>query len=499
MTHHEDDFITYAEKNLQIATKNNGLSPLILNKAQSYIHQKLQQQLEQTGKVRAIILKGRQQGCSTYIAARFYWKATNFNATRVFIITHSRDATDNLFSIVEKFHDYVPEEIRQPTKISSAKEKYFHKIASGYRVGTAGSKAVGRSQTIQLLHASEVAFWANAQEHFAGIIQAVPDLPGTEIILESTAFGTANKFHQIWSEAINGNSEYMAIFVPWYWQDEYRKEPPTDWLVDEENIKYARNYNLDIKQIYWMITKKALLGSCQLFMREYPANAAEAFESDNGLSFIPSQLIIAARKTILDLDDFSPKLGGCDPARFGDDRTSFAIRQGRVVEHIKSFYHLDTMEVVGLCLKYINDFALDKLFIDMVGLGAGIFDRLKELGYQDKIIAVNAATSPLDKSRYSNKRAEMWDCLKKWLENPPIKIPDLDSLHSDLSAPYYSYDSLGRLQIEKKESLRKRGICSPDEADALCLTFAFPVRAKLARQNDSQPAFAKIEYHPYKI
>ena len=79
-----------------------------------------------------------------------------------------------------------------------------------------------RSSTIQLFHGSEVAFWPFAETHAAGVLQAVPNQPGTEIILESTANGVGNFFHKKWREAETGRSEYLAIFVPWHWQDEYR-------------------------------------------------------------------------------------------------------------------------------------------------------------------------------------------------------------------------------------------------------------------------------------
>jgi hypothetical protein len=94
---------------------------------------------------------------------------------------------------------------------------------------------VGRSSTIQLFHGSEVAFWPHADTHAAGILQAVADAPGTEIILESTANGVGNFFHQLWASAERGASDFIAVFVPWHWQEEYRRPPPEGfalWLED---------------------------------------------------------------------------------------------------------------------------------------------------------------------------------------------------------------------------------------------------------------------------
>ena len=115
------------------------------------------------------------------------------------------------------------------------------------------------------------------------------------------------------------------------------------------------------------------------------------------------------------------------------------------------------------------------MFVDVGGLGAGVVDRLRELGHGDIVIAVNSGNKALDAERYVNKRAEMWGEMNKWLIDQPSKIPDSDTLHADLCGPSYKFDSKSRLAIEKKEDMKKRGVISPDEADSLGLTFAQPV------------------------
>jgi hypothetical protein len=177
---YRDDFRTYAGVCLKIRPKDPraGNQPLLLNTAQRYLHQKLEDQRAATGKVRALVLKGRQQGISTYIGGRFYWRTTHGKGVRCFILTHEQEATNNLFTMVERYHDNCPALVKPSTGASNAKELSFDKLDSGYAVGTAGTKAVGRSQTIQLFHGSEVAFWPNAATHFAGVVQAIPDLPG---------------------------------------------------------------------------------------------------------------------------------------------------------------------------------------------------------------------------------------------------------------------------------------------------------------------------------
>lgn len=465
----KDDFPHYAEKCLKIRKKDGGIAPLELNKAQLYIHERLEAQKAKTGKVRAIILKGRQQGCSTYIEARFYWKVTHRKGVRAFILTHEAEATSNLFDMAARFHEHCPAVVRPQTQADNAKELYFGGLDSGYKVGTAGSKGTGRSQTVQYFHGSETGFWPHAETHATGVMQAVPDADDTEVILESTANGIGNFYHTMWQRAESGHSDYQAIFIPWFWQDEYRKPAKSEMRTD-----YADQYKLDDEQLAWMTAKIEEFGGDESqFHQEYPATAALAFQSSDDRSLIAADRVMAARKcTVI---PHGALVGGLDLARFGDDRSAFVMRQGRKMFGAKTWVKRDTMEMAGIATKLIDDNGLVKLFIDVGGLGAGVVDRLRELGYASKIIAVNAGEKPSDDEKYRNKRAEMWGEMKAWLEEPPIQIPDSDELHADLVGVQYKYDSNQRLVLESKDDMKKRGIRSPDLGDAAALTFAAPV------------------------
>jgi hypothetical protein len=284
-----DDFLHYAKKCLKIRDKDGRIIPLVINDAQKYIHSKLEEQLDKTGKVRALILKGRQQGASTYTEARFYWKVTHRRGVRAFILTHEDAATVNLFEMTDRYHKACPDLVRPHTGASNAKELYFDKLDSGYKVGTAGSKAVGRSSTVQYFHGSEVAFWPNADLHFAGVLQALPDAPGTEIILESTANGAGGKFYDLWQEASAGLGDFLPIFVPWYWQQEYRRcATGIELTPEEEDMKSA--YGLDDEQIAWRRSKIHELGA-SLCDQEYPNTAEEAFILSGRCVFDPVHLV----------------------------------------------------------------------------------------------------------------------------------------------------------------------------------------------------------------
>lgn len=142
------------------------------------------------------------------------------------------------------------------------------------------------------------------------------------------------------------------------------------------------------------------------------------------------------------------------------------------------------MEISGIVHQIILKEQPAKVCIDIGGLGAGVFDRLKELGHQDVIVAVNFGGKPLDATRFKNKKAEMWGLMLEWLNDEPCQIPDSDEMQSDLCNTKYRIDSNSRLEMESKESMKKRGVRSSDAADALCLTFALPNSALSANINN---------------
>jgi hypothetical protein len=467
------DFELYARRALKVRSKSGKISPLALNKAQQFIHQRLTEQQQRTGKVRALILKGRQQGCSTYVEARFFWRTVWSKGLRTFILTHEDQATANLFEMATRYYENLPEELKPTVDAHNAKELQFKALDSGYKVGTAGNKSVGRSSTIQLFHGSEVAFWPNAEEHAAGVLQTIPDEPGTECILESTANGLGNFYHSQWQLAESGKSPYQAIFVPWFWQDEYAVDP-VGYSPSAEDLDYQQAYGLSLRQMAWRANKIVELNSEAKFKQEYPANATEAFQTSGEDSLIKPETILKARKD-KDAKEYGPLVVGVDPARFGDDRTSIIRRQGRVAFGLESHMKKDTMEVAGMCARILQTEPVVRMFIDIGGLGAGIVDRLNELGFSSKVEGVNSGEKALEPDRYSNKRAEMWGQMSDWLKDSPCRIPDLDSLHADLIGPTYKFDSNSRLVMERKEDMKKRGIRSPDEAEALGLTFAAPI------------------------
>lgn len=474
-----EDIELHCETCMYVQDKRGKRVLLEFNRAQRYIHARIEEQRKRTGKVRVIILKGRQQGASTYIGARFYCISSANFGKNAFIVAHEQKATDNLFKMVKRYHDH--NVFAPSTSATNSKELVFNVLDGGYKLATAGSKDVGRSNTAQLLHASEFAFWDNAIMHMAGLGNAISDGEGTEIIIESTANGIGGPYHQMWQDAEAGIGEYIAIFVPWFWQDEYRATIPDNFELSADDIKYMEVYGLDMAQMAWRANKVTLYGKgmAWVFDQEYPATPALAFRSSTADPLInPTTVMAAVNSTYRERT--GSFLIGCDPAEYGADRTAIAFRHGRTVFRIEYHEKKGPMEVAGILAAYWKEHQPDAIFVDKIGIGSGIVDRLKEL--KVPVIGVNSAERAHDSERYANKRAEIWYRYKEWLEDTPNRMPNDAALIADTSAPGYKTSSNGSRLIESKIDMKKRGIRSPDGGDAIAMTFAENIVPRALRE-----------------
>lgn len=467
----------FAKNFLIIHDKSGAERHFLFNRAQTYIHERLEAQLEATGKIRALVLKGRQQGVSTYVQSRFFHKTVTKRGKKSFILTHHADSTRALFEMTKRYSENLDKAIfPQPDK-KNDNTLMYEGLGSGYRVGTAGSVEVGRGMTNQYLHLSEYAFYKDAAKIGMGLMNTVAEIDDTEIIKESTANGQANDFYSDWQAAKNGASRYQAIFVPWYWQDEYCIDDASFIATDEEREwleKFGENGlkpgHLNWRRIKMQDIKGDYDQKCRKFRQEYPFTDDEAFLSSITDTFIQVEHVVKARTNAVDTT--ANLVIGVDPARKGDDRTAIIRRKGRKAYKLETHYNIDTMELAGIVKRMIEKEEPKRVCIDCIGIGAGVVDRLHELGYSDIVMGVNVATKPEEPAVYKNCRAELWDRMREWfIQDMPVEIPDSDELQTDLVGLGYKYDSSDRLQIESKEDAKKRGLLSPDTSDALMLTF----------------------------
>jgi hypothetical protein len=185
-------------------------------------------------------------------------------------------------------------------------------------------------------------------------------------------------------------------------------------------------------------------------------------------------------------DNSAPIIVGVDPARFGADNTVIAVRQGRDIVTLKRYKGDDTMTVVGHVIEAIDEYKPALVVIDEGGLGAGIVDRLKEQRY--KIKGVNFGNRSKNPMMYGNLRAQMWGDMREWLKT--ASIPNDRFLKTDLISPMMKPDSKGAIFLESKKDMKSRGLASPDAADAIAVTFAFPVAHREYVEKKSNRAYS---------
>ena len=201
--------------------------------------------------------------------------------------------------------------------------------------------------------------------------------------------------------------------------------------------------------------------------------------ADNQL--IPVDLIRAAMARSIQEDELKgvPKIMGLDIARSGSDSCSLWKRQGLWAKRLFKRQIRDTMRLADIVVSYIVEHNPDALFLDMGAMGAGTYDRLVQLGYGHIVQGIYFGQAAIRADLYENRRAEMWHGgILNWLKNGgilPRNAPESQDIEDDLISPEYYYNTKGKLQLESKDDMKDRGLPSPDDGDALALTFAVPV------------------------
>jgi hypothetical protein len=284
---------------LRIRSKSGRIIPMRFRPSQEILWRTIAPDLDAGRKLWYIVLKGRQVYASTFFQALTFIRTLESPGTNSLVIAQDLDTSGDLFGKSKLFYDYLPLPKMRPSKIKEL-EFPFPDGTSRYRVISAGIAAKGRGTTQTCVHCSEVAFWPHP-EILTGLFQAMPDLPDTIWVLESTANGLVGQgrmFYDEWNRAIRGESDLTPIFIPWFTIPEYRRSPglaPDDW-TEEEKILVA-TYGLDGEQLAWrratIMTRTQ--GSKDLFKQEYPSSPDEAFISKGNPAFDDLKLL-AMRK-----------------------------------------------------------------------------------------------------------------------------------------------------------------------------------------------------------
>ena len=312
----------YIEKYIKIRNKAGKIIDFKLNQPQQKLYDVIKRQKQLNKPVRIIILKARQMGFSTETESILFKETTTKFNINTGIITHQEDATTNLFTMSKLMYDCLPDAMKPSIKASNAKELIFNNkdgtgLNSKIRCMTAGASGVGRSYTYTNLHISELAFWpGDKKETMTGLLQAVPNLPDTMIIIESTANGF-EYFKEMWDNAVKGKNDFVPLFVGWNELDEYQMAYDDFELTDEE-LKLQEDFNLTLEQLSWRrwYIKNNCSGDIDQFKQEYPITPEEAFIS-TGACFFNKEIIMARINKIQNLKPikvgfFSYEINGND-------------------------------------------------------------------------------------------------------------------------------------------------------------------------------------------
>ena len=273
----------------------------------------------------------------------------------------------------------------------------------------------------------------------------------------SSGFFTENTPNRFWFAFSNPRRNTGYFFECFHAKRDF-------WSTD--NID-AREVEDTDKQVYEQIIEEYGSDSYQAHVEVYGRFPAAGEDQ-----FIPPMLVAdAAKRELEEPDSTAPVIVGVDPARFGSDSTVILVRRGREILEIQRHKGDDTMTVVGYVIEAIEEHKPAMVVIDEGGVGGGIVDRLKEQRY--KVRGINFGNKSRNPLMWGNLRAQIWGAMRDWLKTGTI--PNDRSLKADLTGPTYKPDSKGAIFLESKKDMKSRGLASPDAADALAVTFAFPV------------------------
>lgn len=297
------DFEFFARRCLRVRSKDGRIVPMHMNRAQKEIYSAIRSQEERGLPIRIVILKCRQAGVSTFVQAYCYWKCVTRANIQSLCMAHRVPAAENIFQAARMYYELQPPP-KPMVRYSSKRELYFahpSKKSSGgmnSRIVVLSSEVAGgaRSYAFQLLHLSEVAYYADPYELAGSLIPALPPHPGTACFLESTGNADSEYWYDLWEKTISGENEYIGVFIPWYYIDEYKLEGEAAkiWL-DYENKGWKRDldtyeavlldkHGLTPQQLAWRRMMISNIGE-ERFRTEFPTTWQDAFTASAACVF----------------------------------------------------------------------------------------------------------------------------------------------------------------------------------------------------------------------
>ena len=392
---------------------------------------------------RVSIRSGHGTGKSAFMAWTILWFMCCYLPCKVpATAPTAHQLEDVLWAELGMWFRKLPEEIRREFEWSA--ERFYMKAAPNESFAVARTSRPERPEALQGFHAEHLLFVideaSGIPEQVFQVAEGALSTDGSFVVMaanptrmEGYFFDSHHKLRERWA-ALHWNGEDSPLVSREY--------------VDDMRAKYGEH-----SAIYRIRVRGDFAG--------------------NPDGVIPLDIIESAVNR--DIKPFGPIRWGVDVARFGEDRTALAKRQAnKLLEPVKWWSGKDTMQVAGLVkIEYDSTpapFKPEAICVDVIGIGAGVVDRCKELGLP--VLGVNVAESPSVEDRYERLRDELWFKARDWFQGRDVTMVQDESLIAELTLPSYQIRSSGKIKVEGKDEMKKRGVTSPDLADAFCLTFA---------------------------
>jgi phage terminase large subunit len=413
---------------------------------------------------RVAIRSGHGIGKTAFLSWLILWWVLTRSPSRIACTANTASQlSDILWAEVAKWHRRMPDGLKELIEVTSAKVE----LTGQDSFAVARTARRETPEALQGFHSQNMLFLVDEASGVDDIIFEVGEgamsTEGAKTVMTGNPTRTSGYFYEAFNKM---KDSFFTMKVAS--QDSTQVGPK---FIDDMIKKYGEDSN---------IFRVRVLG-------EWP-------EADDDV-VIPLHLLQSAATRDQVAADTTPVVWGLDVARFGTDKSALCKRKGNVVtEPIKSWRNKDLMEMCGIILnEYETTTWSDRpveILIDSIGLGAGVVDRLTELDLP--VRGINVAESASMGERYGRLRDELWFLGKEWFETRDCAIPEQDELIDDLSKPRFTFLSNGKLKVEGKDEMKRRGLNSPDLADAFCLTFAS--RASIAKSGSAYKWNKSINY-----
>ena len=399
---------------------------------------------------RVSIRSGHGVGKTTLEAWLILWFLLTRQNCKIPVAANSQDQLrDTIWPEIAKWHRQLPEALKAMIDVQAERIVVVQDPEGAFAVRRTASK--DNPEALQGFHAEHLLFLIDEASGIPDIVFEVGmgalSTPGAKVVMAGNPTRTSGFFYDT-HHSLGDRWHTMHVSC--------LDVPRAQGHIDDIKAKYGENSNA------------------------YRVRVLGEFPTSDDETVIPLELVLGAVGRNVSTLDYYP-VWGVDVARFGDDRTALAKRQAnKLLEPVKSWNSTDLMATAGKIKAEYDATPYDlrprEILIDIIGLGAGVYDRCKEIGLP--VRGINVGEAAASRENCARLRDELWFKGREWFQDKACSMPQDDGLIAELTAPTYAFTSTGKMLVESKADMKKRGLRSPDLADAFLLTFACGERRK---------------------